>query len=576
MGEGFSLNIRPLWELVNMYHDRDATDRRDKIFALMGMSSSVPDDLSTSYYARWSRVFGSLVRSIFGVKSLISTWDDQEIAVIMTKFNVLGEVVRVPYKDLSDARQPIVVGVGGFQDHLTWSVLPSAVPVCKGVIVCILHYTSQPVVLRPFDDLKYGAYCAVVGLTTAPMELSHSNGKEQTWINSMRRGHSPIEFQVLWDWGLSKGENGQGRTEIHREVIARTPVGARPCTFEAVTSGLEGYRSLMAHLGKVDKDRAVLETLLVKYDDALYLHSDLPQVKSLKERMAKISREMFILHHYSEMSLSWSAEIEWIADVIGSKGDITERHLLDAVGTGSSASLETLYRYKEEKLTAIISTQAAIEALVSRSRTDGMIELVLGWIPDEAAAALNVNAIVKARLTYSLTRSNGNVLGCFLVLVSKFGDRGLLSSEDLIRWIADQLTTGDIVYIYIYQLGEFLDTCKEWVSKEVKQEVLKAMAYSRYMVDIYLDHWGGEVVITEEVMVILVVGITDTYETDWLVWLILHHKVPVTEKILKAAVANTRLGRRVLKSFQDEIEDEVLLTQEMRNRCKELELAIPS
>ncbi len=38
----FSLDICPLSELVDMYHNRKATERRDKVYALLGMSSDDP------------------------------------------------------------------------------------------------------------------------------------------------------------------------------------------------------------------------------------------------------------------------------------------------------------------------------------------------------------------------------------------------------------------------------------------------------------------------------------------------------------------------------------------------------
>ncbi|CAH0055778.1 unnamed protein product [Clonostachys solani] len=42
----FSLDIRPLSELVDMYHTRKATNPLDKIYALLGISSDNHDDLN--------------------------------------------------------------------------------------------------------------------------------------------------------------------------------------------------------------------------------------------------------------------------------------------------------------------------------------------------------------------------------------------------------------------------------------------------------------------------------------------------------------------------------------------------
>jgi hypothetical protein len=44
--ERFSLEIRSLAELVDMFHTRQASDPRDKVYALLGMSSDDPSKAS--------------------------------------------------------------------------------------------------------------------------------------------------------------------------------------------------------------------------------------------------------------------------------------------------------------------------------------------------------------------------------------------------------------------------------------------------------------------------------------------------------------------------------------------------
>jgi hypothetical protein len=92
----FSLGICPLGELVDMYHTRKATDRRDKVYALLSMSS---DDtsiagLSANYEISWGRLFQQLI-NFFSKRVSVDTWDDKEIAVIRGKGCVLGEVSSV-------------------------------------------------------------------------------------------------------------------------------------------------------------------------------------------------------------------------------------------------------------------------------------------------------------------------------------------------------------------------------------------------------------------------------------------------------------------------------------------------
>ncbi|RSM03811.1 hypothetical protein CEP52_007197 [Fusarium oligoseptatum] len=80
----FSLGIASLGELVDMYHNREATDRRDKVYALLGMSSDVTirADLMPDYKASWKDLFYRLVRSLVGEVASVETWDNKEIATI--------------------------------------------------------------------------------------------------------------------------------------------------------------------------------------------------------------------------------------------------------------------------------------------------------------------------------------------------------------------------------------------------------------------------------------------------------------------------------------------------------------
>ncbi|KAK4251198.1 hypothetical protein C7999DRAFT_37810 [Corynascus novoguineensis] len=72
----FSLNIRPLGELMDMYHNRKATNPRDKIYALL-------------------ELFHRLVKSLLSEQASVETWEEKEIAAIQTKGWVLGCVCKV-------------------------------------------------------------------------------------------------------------------------------------------------------------------------------------------------------------------------------------------------------------------------------------------------------------------------------------------------------------------------------------------------------------------------------------------------------------------------------------------------
>ncbi|KAK3369305.1 heterokaryon incompatibility protein-domain-containing protein [Lasiosphaeria ovina] len=82
----FSLNVRPLSELVDMYHTRKATKLLDKVYALLGMSSGDRDPYKAgfwpNYNASWKDVFQRLVKFSLSDKMSVSTWNRQELKAI--------------------------------------------------------------------------------------------------------------------------------------------------------------------------------------------------------------------------------------------------------------------------------------------------------------------------------------------------------------------------------------------------------------------------------------------------------------------------------------------------------------
>ncbi|KAK3347179.1 heterokaryon incompatibility protein-domain-containing protein [Lasiosphaeria hispida] len=68
-----SLCVRPLSELVDMYHTREASVRLDKIYALLGMSSNDSTELSANYEASWRKVFRKFVQSSFSDRMSVDT-----------------------------------------------------------------------------------------------------------------------------------------------------------------------------------------------------------------------------------------------------------------------------------------------------------------------------------------------------------------------------------------------------------------------------------------------------------------------------------------------------------------------
>jgi hypothetical protein len=98
-------------ELVDMYHTRKATERHDKIYALLSMTSDDPNPagLSPDYTVPWKTLFQRLIKFILSKEASVETWDNREIAVIESKGCVLGHVTSVKADSTRSDRQHVKV-----------------------------------------------------------------------------------------------------------------------------------------------------------------------------------------------------------------------------------------------------------------------------------------------------------------------------------------------------------------------------------------------------------------------------------------------------------------------------------
>ncbi|KAF5519364.1 Heterokaryon incompatibility protein 6, OR allele [Colletotrichum aenigma] len=170
----FSLGIRALGELIDLYHTRNATDRRDKIYALLGTSTDAYPELKPDYRISWKDLFCRLVRTFVPEAASVSTWNGCETAFIQTKGRVLGTASSVetgiPWDDAQTVNIVELQDVPGLQSG--W----------------IGRWTVRAAAKRAGEESR-----------TEPLKsLDHSaDGAE-----------SDVNFLLIWDWEASRGEPG--------------------------------------------------------------------------------------------------------------------------------------------------------------------------------------------------------------------------------------------------------------------------------------------------------------------------------------------------------------------------------
>jgi hypothetical protein len=134
--EKFSLDICCLAELIDMFHTREASEDRDKVYALLGMSSDDPD-LQPDYKVSWEKLFQKLVEFILGKDVSVETFDHSQRAVIKSKGCVLGQVSSVRSDDRQNVNITSKNAAWYSGDKREWTLQASAKSIQEHDIVAL-------------------------------------------------------------------------------------------------------------------------------------------------------------------------------------------------------------------------------------------------------------------------------------------------------------------------------------------------------------------------------------------------------------------------------------------------------
>ncbi|KAK3933541.1 heterokaryon incompatibility protein-domain-containing protein [Diplogelasinospora grovesii] len=217
-----SLEIRPLGELVDMYHAHQATNRRDKVFALLGMSSDGDLDaagLSPDYDIPWGELLRRLIRFALGDHvSIEKTWDDAEMAVIRGEGQVLARVAAVEQSTSPGTGQMVTFvsrdESGNWECESRHALLALAKPVQPDDLVCRLRGATRPVVIRPRKD-----YFSLVMIAGPPVGVKAAMGGDRAHLSNFQH-----DFLLVWDW--QRSSTGAPDQDEYAPLIADVDGGA--------------------------------------------------------------------------------------------------------------------------------------------------------------------------------------------------------------------------------------------------------------------------------------------------------------------------------------------------------------
>ncbi|KAL8364833.1 hypothetical protein RB595_003893 [Gaeumannomyces hyphopodioides] len=393
--DGFSLNIRPLNELVDMYHTRQATIPLDKVYALLGMSSDDPK-IKVNYESSWKDLFRELVNFSLSSAVSVSTWDAKEVAVVEANGYVLGEVssagdnVEITWKTAPGHPDAEV------EPRSRFAFQASAKVIKEGDVICFLQGASRSTIIRPCDG-----FSTIIRIAGPPTD------RLPKWSHSITT--FPTDLLLIWDWDESQGKSQMGESYEYFVSSRGVPQcrrtgcrcqghldkAARLWNFGMLLNGMERYEEAVKFFRKamgVYGTGAALRSLgntfpghgpWRKVDKKVLGIMDSPFFKDEGAAMEAKYTE------HGQTPLSWAAENghEAVVELLLATGEI-------GVNAGDNGRRTALWWAAENGHEAVIKLLAAGKANVNTKNNDG--QTPLSW-----AARNGHEAVVKLLLATS-------------------------------------------------------------------------------------------------------------------------------------------------------------------------------
>ncbi|KAK5658228.1 hypothetical protein OQA88_2203 [Cercophora sp. LCS_1] len=208
----FTLNVKSLGQLLDIFRTREASDPRDKIFALLGMCR---DDLRESglmpdYDIRWDTLSSRAMAFLLGKAVRCFSDNSGRLTVLLGKGSILGEVFEATRID-SENGGSYTIGyrtkVFSNKREQVISTEAPVSPVLVGDLVCLLEGSDKPIIVRICWDFLF-----IVKIKGDIYEFRHL----ASWDQQPKR--QLFDFLLVWDW----------RTPEYPETWEYDSIGAGP------------------------------------------------------------------------------------------------------------------------------------------------------------------------------------------------------------------------------------------------------------------------------------------------------------------------------------------------------------
>jgi len=223
VGEGsdFSLDIHCLGDLIDMYRLREATDRRDKIYALLGMCSDRRlVNLLPDYEISWTALLCKAATALFGRHIQVMAWNDKEVAVISAQCWLRGKVTAIRNESRG---QLVLISPARVMDDAIQYLHLGVEPIRKGDILCYIAggYAGKQAILRVLGDY----YFVIAAAIDVPGLESYDE-----WRRSSRLYNATI----IWDWEGWRPDGGCEHS-LYQFLGSRIPMWEKEYSSDCVS-----------------------------------------------------------------------------------------------------------------------------------------------------------------------------------------------------------------------------------------------------------------------------------------------------------------------------------------------------
>ncbi|KAM3522160.1 hypothetical protein MY4038_008745 [Beauveria bassiana] len=556
----FSLNICTLAELVDMFHNREATDKRDKVYALLGMSKDAPTALLPDYTITWKDCFCQLICHLIGEQASIRTWEDREIAMIKSKVHVLGKVSSLSSTDPWDTSQSVEVVLYSKSEfyftgisHSRWTLQVATNPIQIGDIICLLQGAARATIVRPAAD-----YCVIVAIAVSPKISEPPKSQPLDWPGFLERIKTfHYDLVLIWDWEVSWNEPTNGNDDYENFMHDRNLTDEEMETKGSLEKGkrLVGIGVLLAHAERFEDAAASFRTAVKFYamtrEEIISLPAvDLPKLRQTASERSERKQSWWLLEKTGYTPREKAEQWHIMAEIWRQGGydvaiseDVTTQ-IVRKLGTELMRPF--LDRYGDDVVITAKVAEAAAES------PDG--EEVLGLLLNRYGNDVAINEDLVAAAAWR---------GCgpdvLALLLDRYGDQ-IVITERIVEAAARNMDGAQAVKVVLDQCGGDITMTESLVraaasNKQSGRYVMKQLL-SRCTGKIPMDEW----------MLKIVAG-NDDWGLDVMKSLLAQDKADemvISEDVMVAAAGNMMYGNDMVQMLLGEYGDRIVVTEKMR------------